>query len=212
MSDAYLTIDVLSKGMYKEKGSKFPAYLFPVLSLKDFESMLAQVKKEHIKARHFCYAYRIGYENEEFRYNDDGEPSGTAGKPIFGQLVKADLSFVGAIVVRYFGGTKLGTSGLIKAYKEATLDSITAAQVISKTRMRSISIQFDYAIMGKVMQTLKQMKQEVYTTDFGNSPNLEILVPFSEYTKRVYQFKAQFLGRSVEDIDDETTLEQCFIE
>lgn len=124
MLDVYNTIESISEGLFKDKGSKFIAYTFPSDSTERFQISLEKIKKEHIKARHFCYAYRIGIDGTLYRANDDGEPSGTAGKPILGQIDKYELTNIGIVVVRYFGGVKLGTSGLINAYRLAAKESI----------------------------------------------------------------------------------------
>ena len=211
-ADIFKTVDMISQGEYKEKGSKFPSYLFPIESVKDFEQQMEMIKKEHFKARHHCYAYRLGFAGEEFRQNDDGEPSGTAGKPILGQLIKHELTFVGAIVVRYFGGTKLGTSGLIRAYKEGTIDAITNGNIVSKTRTADLKVSFDYSQMGKVMQVLKDLKQDIHTTAFDANPHLTIRVPYSEQEGKALQFIAKYMNRALEDVTLEEVLEACTIE
>lgn len=211
-ADIFNTIATLSQGEYKEKGSKFPSYIFPIESVEEFEMQLEHIKKEHFKARHHCYAYRLGFEGEVFRQNDDGEPSGTAGKPMLGQLIKHDLTFVGAVVVRYFGGTKLGTSGLIKAYKEATIGAIAEGSIISKIRTADINISFDYSQMGKVMQILKDLKQDIHITAFDANPNLIIRVPFSEQESKSLEFIAKYMNRAVEDVTLKEKLEDCVVE
>ena len=132
MAEKYFTIDKSVESIYKEKGSKFLSFLYPVSSVDEVKEYLTQLKKKYYDATHHCYAYIIGYDKETFRMNDDGEPSSTAGKPIYGQLQSNDLTNVLLVVVRYFGGTKLGVSGLIKAYKESSAECIALAQIVEK--------------------------------------------------------------------------------
>lgn len=206
-SDTYYTIESEAIGEYKAKGSKFHCYLIPSPTIEAFQSRLATIKREHLKARHHCYSYRIGYQGEIYRINDDGEPSGTAGKPIYGQLIKQDLTFAGAVVVRYFGGTKLGTSGLIAAYKSATEDAIAKATIIKKVRMAEIKVAFDYSLMGKVMQVIKSAKLSIGKTDFNHEPSLLLECPYSESQATIVKFKADYLNRSVDDIVDDDVIE-----
>ena len=147
MTDTYQTIAAPSVGEYKEKGSKFIAYTFAVHSEAEVKAQLEGLKKEHSKARHHCYAYRLGLDGKLFRANDDGEPSGTAGRPILGQIDSFGLSNVLAVVVRYFGGTKLGTAGLKRAYKESTKAAFQQAVIVEKIVEDQFSITFDYAFM-----------------------------------------------------------------
>ena len=144
MEDTYLTLSTISEGLYKEKGSKFLAFAIPVSSVSEIKSILEEKRKEFYDARHVCYAYIIGTEKQESRSNDDGEPSGTAGKPILGSLLSKQLTNVLIVVVRYFGGTKLGTSGLINAYKEASFDAIANNEIVERKIEVPIDILFDY--------------------------------------------------------------------
>jgi uncharacterized YigZ family protein len=205
--DQYHTIDQVYTGEYKSKGSKFICYLMPTDSIDTFQGHLTQVKRDHLKSRHYCYAYRIGYQGEVYRINDDGEPSGTAGKPIYGQLIKHELTNVCGIVIRYFGGTKLGTSGLIAAYKSSTEEAINQANILTKTRMGQVKIAFDYSLMGKVMQVIKNAKLDIDTTDFGVSPSLILTCPYSITEATVVKFKATYLDRVIADIKDTDVLE-----
>jgi len=132
IKDTYNTIEESSEGLYKDKGSKFISYAFHVVDVDQVKEIIQQIKKEHFSARHHCYAYRLGFSGEHYRVNDDGEPSGTAGKPIYGQLLSHELTNVLIIVVRYFGGTLLGVSGLINAYKSAALDVIVNSNIVLK--------------------------------------------------------------------------------
>lgn len=154
--DTYKTIRFQSKGYYSEKGSRFIALAFPVTSEEEAKQHLAETRKTHYDARHHCYAYLIGHDRSAYRVNDDGEPSGSAGRVIHGQLLSNDITNVLVIVVRYFGGTKLGIPGLINAYKTATKEAIIANEIIEKTIDETYRVSFDYFAMNSVMQILKQ--------------------------------------------------------
>ena len=151
MEDVYKTIAEASKAIYTEKRSRFIAYAIPVLSTRDVKNEIDKLKKEFYDARHVCWAYMLGADRLEFRSNDDGEPSGTAGKPILGQINSNELTNILVAVVRYFGGIKLGTSGLIVAYREAAADAIREAGIIEKTVDIQISFGFEYPFMNDVM-------------------------------------------------------------
>ncbi len=153
--DNYRTIEAPSTGDYKEKGSKFPTLAFPVYSEEEIKEILQRLRKEYYDARHHCYAYRLGADKLRFRANDDGEPSSSAGKPILGQLLSNDLTNILIVVIRYFGGTKLGVSGLINAYRTAAADAISNAKIIEKTVNDIIEISFDYLAMNDVMKVIK---------------------------------------------------------
>jgi uncharacterized YigZ family protein len=154
--DEYQTIQEVSQGLYKEKGSRFIALAIPVTSIDEVKVKLEQLRKQFHDARHHCYAYRLGEEPYEFRYNDDGEPSGTAGKPIFGQIQSFDLTNILVVVVRYFGGVKLGTGGLIQAYKAAAKSAIESGQIVTCIWKARMEILFDYSIMDAVMRIIKE--------------------------------------------------------
>lgn len=158
---SYKTIVGESEGIYKEKGSKFIARAFHASTEDDCKELLAKVKKEYHDARHHCYAYRIGPEAEQFRSNDDGEPSGTAGKPILNQIYSFELFDVFVVVVRYFGGTKLGISGLITAYKAATLEALSIARIETRHITREMEFSFEYPIMNDVMRIIKEEKLKI---------------------------------------------------
>ena len=157
ISDTYLSIAAPSKGIYKELGSKFLAFAYPVETETAAKQILDEVRKEYFDARHHCYAWRLGLTGEPFRMNDDGEPSSTAGRPILGQLLSNELSDILVVVVRYFGGTKLGVPGLIRAYKSATQDAIANAEIIEKVAGETLTVTFDYLQMNDVMKVLKDM-------------------------------------------------------
>src|SRR6478735_1847504 len=153
----YKTIEKPSVDEYKDRGSKFLAYAFPMESADDFKKRLKQLKDEHPKAAHHCFAYRIGVDGNNFRSGDDGEPSGSAGKPILGQIDSKELTNVAVIVVRYFGGTLLGVPGLINAYKTATALALQVVPIVQKQMEVIYQLQFDYTQMNDVMMVLKQM-------------------------------------------------------
>lgn len=157
INDTYKSIAAMSQGLYKDKGSKFISFAFPVTREEEIKDILEKNKKEYHDARHHCYAYRLGINGEDWRFNDDGEPSSTAGKPIFGQLLSNELSDILVVVVRYFGGIKLGVPGLIKAYKAAAADAIAAAEIVEKTATELISVSFGYEVTDKVMRLLREM-------------------------------------------------------
>lgn len=159
--DTYLTISSASQGIYKEKGSKFLAFAFPIFSEEEFKNHLSHLKKEYHDARHHCYAFKLGLTENEYRYSDDGEPNNSAGKPIYGQILSKNLTNVGIVVVRYFGGTKLGVGGLVTAYKEAAADTLQNATIINRTVNNFYQILFDYAIMSDVMNFIKKQNLEV---------------------------------------------------
>lgn len=180
MNDSYLTIKNPSEGIYKEKGSKFLAFAYPILSEEEFKEHLQQLKKDYHDARHHCYAFKLGLTENEFRYSDDGEPNNSAGKPIYGQILSNNLTNVGIIVVRYFGGTKLGVGGLITAYKEAASDAINNARMIEKTVNNYYKLFFDYPIMSDVMNFIKQHQLDVTNQVFENNCLIEFNVKISE--------------------------------
>lgn len=183
MAEKYFTIDKSVESIYKEKGSKFLSFLYPVSSVDEVKEYLTQLKKKYYDATHHCYAYIIGYDKETFRMNDDGEPSSTAGKPIYGQLQSNDLTNVLLVVVRYFGGTKLGVSGLIKAYKESSAECIALAQIVEKQVKNKYNIYFAYEDMNVVMNILKQNNAEQKNQIFDLNCQIEVLIDKRNITK-----------------------------
>ena len=153
--DTYLTISSPSEALYKDKGSKFYASAYPVQTIEQIKEILAEKRKEYYDARHVCYAYMLGYEREVFRANDDGEPSGTAGRPILGQINSSNLTDILIIVVRYFGGTLLGTSGLIQAYKTSAAEAIAAATIEERIVEKTFVSKFGYQDLNAVMRIMK---------------------------------------------------------
>jgi uncharacterized YigZ family protein len=181
--DTYLTIEKASEGIFKEKGSKFLAYAYPVSSEEKIKEHLAELRKLHPSARHHCYAFRLGAAKQAFRANDDGEPSNTAGKPILGQIQSKDLTNILIVVVRYFGGTLLGVSGLINAYKLAALDSIQNASIIEKTVDEVYELKFDYLQMNDVMRIIKDEHLQIVHQNFELTGELSFSVRKSNSTK-----------------------------
>lgn len=173
----YYTIADKAEGLYREKGSRFMAFAYPVLSSDEAMEIVKQVKKEYHNARHHTFAYIIGFDQEEYRLNDDGEPSSTAGKPIHGQLLANNLTNVLVVVIRYFGGVKLGVGGLINAYRQATIDVLNNSKIIKKEVLERHSIRFDYSNMNDVMKILKEydLKQENHQFDLESY--LEFILP-----------------------------------
>lgn len=178
--DTYQTIKSMSQGVFKAKGSKFLSFAYPVETEGEVKVIIADLKKAYYDARHHCYAYILGSHGERYRENDDGEPSGTAGKPICGQLRSKQLTNTLVAVVRYFGGTKLGTSGLIEAYKTATLEALQNAQIIEKTILKKHKITFEYEQINAVMKIMKEFDLQIIEQDFGSLSQLVFEVRLSD--------------------------------
>lgn len=176
MSDTYRTISTPTEGIYKEKGSKFLSFAFPVSDVEEVKNIVKDYHKRFFDARHVCYAYMIGAERTEFRTNDDGEPSGTAGRPILGQINSKGLTNILVIVVRYFGGILLGTGGLIVAYREATADALSRAVIIEKTVDKTVSINFDYALLNDVMRVIKETNPQILSQKFDNLCSMQLSI------------------------------------
>lgn len=165
-SDTYLTIEIPSEGIFRDKGSKFIGYAYPIKGENEVKEIIAQLRAEHAKARHFCWALRLGTDRSVFKFNDDGEPSGTAGRPILNSLLSADVTNILVVVVRYFGGTLLGVPGLINAYKTATAEALNANEIVSKTVNDIYELEFDYLMMNDVMRIVKEEQLHVLTQEF----------------------------------------------
>jgi uncharacterized YigZ family protein len=168
INDTFLSISNQVEGNYRDKGSKFLAYALPIVHENDLKPVLELLKKQHFKAVHWCYAYRIGAKGEIFRANDDGEPSGSAGKPILNVLISKQLTNMAVVVVRYWGGTLLGVPGLINAYKTATEDALYNAVVVTKTLDNHFQLSFDYLAMNQVMKTVKDLSLKIDEQVFDN--------------------------------------------
>lgn len=173
MSERYKTIVVPAEGLYKEKGSRFIAYAYPVATLTAIQEHLQSLRKEHHAARHCCYAYLLGFDASEFRANDDGEPSGTAGRPILGELRANELTHILVAVVRYFGGIKLGVSGLIEAYRTATADALAHCEMVWREVMVRMRMEFGYEDTHNVYATLKRYEGEVLSEHWNERCQME---------------------------------------
>ena len=181
MQDTYKTINSASEGIYKEKGSKFISFAIPVNKIEEVKEIVKDFRKKYYDARHLCYAYMLGMEQKEWRANDDGEPSGTAGKPILGQINSHELTNILVIVVRYFGGVLLGTGGLVLAYKEATIDALQQAEIIEKTIQTKLCIHFEYPLMNDVMRVLKDSSASILNQNYNQDCSMEINIRKQEY-------------------------------
>jgi uncharacterized YigZ family protein len=200
IKDTYKTLARETEGFYKEKGSKFIAYSSPINLETDFSAFLERIKKEHPKARHHCYAWRLGMDKNVYRANDDGEPSGTAGRPILGQIDSFQLTNVGIVVVRYFGGTLLGTSGLIQAYKESSADALKQGEVVEKTIQDIIEVRFGYDKMSDVMNAVKKLEITILSQVFDANGLLTLSIRQSETDRKLLEMRALILKISVEEV------------
>lgn len=176
MDDTYKTVVGPAEGYINEKKSKFISFIYPVQDADGVKAIVDELRDKYHDARHVCWAYMLGWEREEFRSNDDGEPSGTAGRPILGQINSTELTDVLIAVVRYFGGTLLGTGGLIKAYKEAAADVIANAEVVERTVDDFINIHFEYPLLNEVMRVLKQFDSVQWTQDFTETCRMRLQI------------------------------------
>ena len=180
MTDEYKTIAATSEGYYTEKRSKFLAFAHHVETVDEVKELLAQYRKKYYDARHVCYAYVLGATRSEFRANDDGEPSSTAGKPILGQINSNELTDILIVVVRYYGGVNLGTSGLIVAYREAAADAIAHAQVDTRQVEEVITYDFPYVMMNDVMRIVKEMQPRILSQTYDNTCQIRLAIRQSE--------------------------------
>ena len=167
--DTYRTVQRRSEGIFRDRGSKFLAFAYPVYSVEEIKEVLAGLRKEYHGARHHCYAYRLGASKEVFRVQDDGEPSGSAGYPILGQIRSNDLSNILIVVVRYFGGTLLGVGGLIHAYRSAAASAIDNAVIVSAAEQELIELRFPYPVINEVMKFIHQEGMKIQAQDFSES-------------------------------------------
>ncbi|GAB3167306.1 IMPACT family protein [Telluribacter humicola] len=174
--DSYRTIEEATEGLFKDRGSKFLAFAYPIRSEQEAKDYLAQLREVHPKANHHCYAYRLGLDRNHYRANDDGEPAGSAGRPILNTLYSQDLTNILVVVVRYFGGTLLGVPGLINAYKSATLAALEQATVATRHLYDRYELTFGYESMNGVMQLVKEMDLTVLEQQFEISCRLQVEV------------------------------------
>ena len=197
--DTYRTIAAPAEGLYKEKGSKFLSFAYPVRTTDEVKEHLEALRKDYFDARHHCYAYILGPNKDAWRANDDGEPSGTGGRPIYGQLLSADLTDTLIVVVRYFGGILLGASGLANAYKTAARDAIEHAQIIEKTIDVRYRLHFEYALMNDVMRIIKDFDLKPENQHFDLDCTLELSVRQS-LSVRLYDAVANLRAVKIEVI------------
>lgn len=181
MADTYLTLARPSEAIFREKMSKFLAFAHPASTVEEAKAVIAQYQKKYFDARHVCWAYMLGFERTDFQSNDNGEPSGTAGKPILGQINSFGLTDTVIVVVRYFGGIKLGTSGLIAAYREAARLSLEEAEIVERKVMKQIEFTFPYLSMNNVMRLVKQSDLEILSQQFDNACAMTLAVRADDY-------------------------------
>lgn len=197
-SDTYLTIEKPTEAIFKDKGSKFLAFAYPVENDQQIKEILNQLKKEHHTANHHCYAYRLGADKMNFRANDDGEPNNTAGKPILGQIQSNDLTNILIVVVRYFGGTLLGVSGLINAYKNSAADVIKVSSIVEKQILFNYTIQFYFEHLNDVMKLLKQLDCKITNQQFDNNCEISFSIrkanseQCEEKLKKIEELKLEY--------------------
>ncbi|MBR5661637.1 MAG: YigZ family protein [Bacteroidales bacterium] len=180
IQDSYLSVPAPAEGLFKDNGSRFISLAYPVETEEEVKDIVASLKKKYHDARHHCYAYRLGYLGDKFRANDDGEPSGSAGRPILGQIDSRNLSDTLVVVVRYFGGIKLGIPGLIRAYKTSTAEALDNAGSVEKIAGKWYGLSFGYGEMNQVMKVLKDMDLRQKDQDFGNTCSLKVWVRLSQ--------------------------------
>lgn len=195
----YNSIEKTSVAEFKDRGSRFIAYAYPLKDVNDFKEKLATLKKEHPKAVHHCFAYRLGLDGNNYRVSDDGEPSGTAGKPILGQMDSRQLTNVLIVVVRYFGGTLLGVPGLINAYKSAAALALQVTPVVARPVLINYRVQFDYTQMNEVMKVVKQFDCAVLKQETQLFCSIELGVPKSRLEEVLFRLK-ELRGIEVEKI------------
>lgn len=207
MQDTYKTIANQVKAIYTEKRSKFIAYAIPISSVEDVKPEIERFRKEYYDARHVCWAYMLGADRKDFRANDDGEPSGTAGKPILGQINSNELTNILIVVIRYFGGIKLGTSGLIVAYKEAASMAITEAEVVEKTVDMQVSFIFEYPFMNDVMKIVKDLSPTMLHQHFDMDCQMTLQIRkanFEELNARLSKVESLRFASETPDVEDLT--------
>jgi uncharacterized YigZ family protein len=187
-SDEYKTIAKSSQGSFRDKGSKFLAFAIPASSEQEVKQHLELLRKKYFDATHHCYAYVLGFDKSAYRVNDDGEPSGTAGRPIYGQLLSADLTNILVVVVRYYGGTNLGIPGLINAYKTSALDAINNATILTKIVKETYEIQYPYEAMNDVMKIIKDEILEVINNEFGMKCVIRLAIRHTDVERVVGKF------------------------
>ena len=202
MRDSYKILTKPSEGTYSELRSKFLAFAIPVRTAEEAMEQVAKYQKEYFDARHVCWAYRLGPEGEEYRSNDNGEPSGTAGKPILGQMVSADVSDLIILVIRYFGGVKLGTSGLIVAYRTAAAEALAAAEYDERLVEKELKLTFGYEHMNMVMRMVKDLQPRIVNQNYKD--NGDIVITIAIRLSLVERVQTAFIvnGQSLVKVED----------
>ena len=198
--DRYLTVDGPAEAASRERSSKFLAYIYPVRTEGEIRERLDALRKRYYDATHHCYAWRLGPRGEAFRSNDDGEPSGTAGKPILGQLLSNDITDCLVVVVRYFGGTKLGVPGLIAAYKESAAEVIAAAEIVELTVDRTVRVDFPYVAMNAIMRVVKEEQPRIEGQTFDNLCTMVLTIRESragELTEKLKKAGGSIAGEDI---------------
>lgn len=208
-SDVFCTIERAAITDTREKASKFIAYAYPLQTEAEVEEKMEALWKLHPKATHICYAYKLGSEGTRFRMVDDGEPSNTAGKPIYGQILSRGLTDTAVFVVRYYGGTKLGASGLITAYKDAASEVLDLAGKIEKQELMKARFGIDYAEMGQVLNALKSVDFEIMDKTFDEMAVIEVSCGLADFDKKWHQLKCLLLALPDEMVNEETTVPFC---
>ena len=208
MEDSYRTIEGSSTGEYRDRGSKFLAYAYPVETEEAAMLHLEELRKEHPKARHHCFAYRLGLDGNRFRANDDGEPGGTAGRPILGQIDSFGLTNVVVIVVRYFGGTLLGTSGLIQAYRGSAAEALAQARVVERTIESHYALRFGYERLGDVMSAIERLGLSMLDQQFGDQVEIRIALPKSQAERRLVELRARIAGITLDEAENRGEMPQ----
>lgn len=201
--NTYNTIAAAVEAEVKDKGSRFIAFAYPVQTVGEVNNYVDALRETHHKARHWCYAYRLGIDGLQFRANDDGEPSGSAGRPILGQIDSAELTDVLVVVVRYFGGTLLGVPGLIHAYKSATAEALTQAEVIEKNVEKTVYLRCEYPHLNDAIRITKQHQAEIIAQDLQLDCHLTVRIPLANYEACI----AAWAQTRVMDINLETVSE-----
>lgn len=199
--DSYKTVISPAEGEFKDKKSKFLGYIFEIENENQFKEIIEKVRKQHFKANHHCYAYKLGTDDNVFRYSDDGEPSGTAGVVIYNQLRSFELSNVLLVVVRYFGGVKLGVSGLINAYKNAAIAAINNSEIVEKYIENQIMLNYDFNNTGKVMKSINAFNAGIVETTFNPNPEISISLRKSLIEQFKFHLFSSFLDRDVTAVE-----------
>ncbi|ULJ62516.1 IMPACT family protein [Wielerella bovis] len=195
----YQTLSAPCEAEFKDKGSRFIAYAYPVLTADEVKTIVENLRQEHHKARHWCYAYRLGVDGNQFRANDDGEPSGSAGRPILGQIDSFELTDCLVVVVRYFGGTLLGVSGLIHAYKTSTQMALQSAQIIEKNIEKTVYLRCDYPHLNDALRIAKNHHANIMTQDLQLDCRVTVRVPLADYASAVSAWQHT---RTIDILDD----------